>query len=111
MLHFELTTTPRPARAGQPIDLRFSITRNDGAAIALEPVMGAFAHLVAFDAARSGFAHLHPAEADLAKKPDATKPVLNFKLTIPRPGRYVVWAQLNVAGTEMFVPFELQVEG
>ena len=75
----------------------------------LEPVMGAFAHLVAFDEARSGFAHLHPAEADLLKKPDATNPALSFKLTIPRAGRYVIWAQVNLGGREEFVPFDLAV--
>ncbi len=107
---FMLAVSPEPSRAGQPIDLTFSIGRSDGAAVALEPVMGAFAHLVAFDEARSGFAHLHPVEADLAKKPDATKPLLNFKLTIPRAGRYIVWAQVNLGGNETFVPFTLEVE-
>lgn len=103
-------STDRPVRAGQPIDLRFSMSRPEGGSISLEPVMGAFAHLVAFDEARSGFAHLHPAEADLLKTPDAKNPVLNFKLTIPRAGRYVVWAQVNLGGRETFVPFELAVE-
>ena len=106
---FALAVAPEPARAGQPIDLAFSIVENGGGAVALEPVMGAFAHLVAFDEARSGFAHLHPVEADLAKKPDATQPVLNFKLTIPRAGRYTVWAQVNLGGRETFVPFGLEV--
>ncbi len=50
--------------------------------------MGAFAHLVAFDEARTGFAHLHPVEA-VSTHPDAQNRSLNFKLTIPRPGRYV----------------------
>jgi hypothetical protein len=103
-------STDRPARAAQPIDLRFAMSRPDGGSISLEPVMGAFAHLVAFDEARTGFAHLHPAEADLLKTPDAKKPTLNFKLTIPRAGRYVVWAQVNLGGRETFVPFELAVE-
>lgn len=109
-LVYTLTSQPRPARANQPIDLQFAIARADGATVPLEPVMGAFAHLVAFDEVRSGFAHLHPAEADLTRPPDATRPVLNFKLTIPRAGRYIVWAQINLAGTETFVPFALQVE-
>ena len=108
-LVFTLQTAPQPVRAGQPADLRFAIERATGGAVALEPVMRAFAHLVAFDEARSGFAHLHPAELDLLKPPDATKPVLNFKLTIPRAGRYVVWAQIKVAGRESFVPFALAV--
>ncbi|MBL9212245.1 MAG: hypothetical protein JNL92_17430 [Opitutaceae bacterium] len=107
---YTLTSQPRPARANQPIDLQFAIARADGAAVPLEPVMGAFAHLVAFDEVRSGFAHLHPAEADLTRPPDARRPVLNFKLTIPRAGRYIVWAQINLGGTETFVPFALRVE-
>ncbi len=106
---FFLDVAQKPVRAGEPIDLRFAVTRNDGGAVALEPVMGAYAHLVAFDETRSGFAHLHPMEADLTKAPDAKQPTLNFKLTIPRAGRYVVWAQVNLGGTETFYPFELAV--
>ncbi len=106
---FKLAVSPDPARAGKPIDLKFSLNRIDGGAVALEPVMGAYAHLVAFDEARSGFAHLHPVEAEIAKPLDATKPALNFKLTIPRAGRYTVWAQVKLGGKEIFVPFGLDV--
>jgi hypothetical protein len=107
--NFELATEPRPLVAGRPLDLRFSVTARDVGAVALEPVMGAYAHLVAFDAERSGFAHLHPVEGEGWRPPDPARPVLNFKLTIPRPGRYVVWAQVRLAGVETFVPFEVQV--
>jgi hypothetical protein len=71
--------------------------------------MGAFAHLVAFDQARSGFAHLHPMEIDLEKPPDPRQPELNFKITIPRAGRYVIWAQVSLGGRETFVPFWFDV--
>lgn len=105
------TLTPaEPPRAGKPIELRFAVARTDGGALTLHPVMGAYAHLVAFDEARSGFAHLHPTESDLSRAPDAKHPTLTFKLTIPRPGRYVVWAQVNLGGErDTFVPFELAV--
>ena len=106
---FELATATTPGRAGQPIDLRFAAKRLEGGDVPLEPVMGAYAHLVAFDAARSGFAHLHPVEADFPQQPDRTRPVLNFKLTIPRAGNYVVWAQMNLGGQEKFVRFPLSV--
>ena len=106
---FTLTTVPTPARAKQPIDLRLVITRRDGATVLLQPVMGALAHLVAFDLARTGFAHLHPVDADPAKAPDPKRPELNFKLTIPQSGHYVVWAQVNLTGREEFVPFPLKV--
>lgn len=106
---YVLTTARPPARAAAPIDLRFAVVRLDGGDVTLEPVMGAYAHLVAFDAARSGFAHLHPAEADGSKAPDAKAPALNFKLTIPRAGPYTIWAQVNLGGREEYVPFGLEV--
>lgn len=107
---FVLTPAALPARAGQPVELRFSVSRTDGGTVVLEPVMGAYAHLVAFDATRSGFAHLHPVESDLLKKPDTINPALNFKLTIPRAGRYTIWAQVNLGGGgETFAPFALDV--
>lgn len=106
---FELKPAARPIRARQPVDLKFLVTRADGGSVPLEPVMGAFAHLVAFDEARSGFAHLHPAQVDTLQRPDAVHPVLDFKITIPQPGRYVIWAQVNLGGEETFVPFWFDV--
>ncbi|MDI1336772.1 MAG: hypothetical protein PSU94_11385 [Lacunisphaera sp.] len=108
--NFELVV-PKVFRAGQPADLAFRI-QSPGTVkqpVPLQPVMGAFAHLVAFDETRSGFAHLHPAEVDLAKAPDALRPELHFKVTIPAPGRYAIWAQVNLGGTEVFAPFWVDV--
>ena len=96
-------------RARQAADLKFSVKKIDGGVVPLEPVMEAYAHLVAFDAKRSGFAHLHPMETDLSLRPDATLPTLSFKITIPEAGRYVIWAQVNLAGSEVFVPFLFDV--
>jgi hypothetical protein len=107
---FELVL-PAVLQAGKAADLKFRIESQgrEKQPVPLQPVMGAFAHLVAFDEARSGFAHLHPNETDLAKPPDALRPELTFKVTIPAPGRYVIWAQVNLAGTEAFVPFWVDV--
>jgi hypothetical protein len=87
-----------------------AVTRPDGGRVPLEPIMGAFAHLVAFDEARSGFAHLHPNETDFARPPDAMAPQLTFKVTIPRAGRYAVWAQVKLGGQEVFAPFWVEVK-
>jgi len=106
---FELKPAVAPIRAGQAADLSFSVARADGGDVVMAPVMDAYAHLVALDEARSGFAHLHPGETDLAKKPDAKKPTLNFKITIPREGRYVIWAQVVLGGREVFRPFAFEV--
>jgi hypothetical protein len=106
---FALSPSPHPIRAGAPSDLRLVITRADGGPVPLEPVMDAFAHLVAFDTQRSGFAHIHPREADVSRRPDARRPAFSFRLTIPRPGRYVIWSQVNLAGRETFAPFWFEV--
>lgn len=108
--NFELAM-PALFRAGVPTDLKFRI-ETPGAEkrpVSLQPVMGAFAHLVAFDEARSGFAHLHPNETDLSRPPDALHPELTFKVTIPQPGRYAIWAQVNLDGHEVFAPFWVDV--
>ncbi len=107
---FTLTPAVPTIAAGRPTDLKLSILRADGGTVSLSPVMGAYAHLVAFDEARSGFAHLHPLETDLTRAPDAKRPELNFKITIPKAGRYVIWAQVVLAGRETFVPFWFEVE-
>jgi hypothetical protein len=98
-----------PLRAGRPADLKLTLRRTGGGPVSLEPVMDAYAHLVAFDRERSGFAHLHPVQTDLAERPDLVRPTLTFKITIPTPGSYVVWAQTNVGGREVFAPFWLAV--
>jgi hypothetical protein len=94
-----------PLRAGRPADLTLALRRTGGGPVGMELVMGAFAHLVAFDRERSGFAHLHPVPADPIAEPDPIRPALNFKITIPRPGTYVIWAQAKVGGREIFAPF------
>lgn len=108
--NFELVT-PSYFKAGVQSELRFRVESQgtEKRPVPLMPVMDAFAHLVAFDVDRSGFAHLHPDQVDLNQKPDAMRPELTFKITVPQPGSYVVWAQVNLAGVEMFAPFWIEV--
>ena len=107
---FTLSTSPAELRPREMLDLTLAIERVDGGAVLLGPVMGAFAHLVAFDQQRLGFAHLHPNETDITRPPDAVHPRLTFKVTLPQAGVYVVWAQVNLEGREVFAPFKLPVQ-
>jgi hypothetical protein len=109
-LNFALVT-PGRFRAGVPADLilRIQSAGTEKKPVPLQPVMGAFAHVVAFDEQRSGFAHLHPQQTDLSKPPDRLKPELNFKVLIPKPGRYAIWAQVKLTEEEIFVPFWVDV--
>jgi len=105
-------TADAPVRAGVGADLTFDVARQDGGAVPLELVMDAYAHLVAFDQSRSGFAHLHPLASNTAEPialPDASKPRLNFRITIPTAGVYVIWAQIKISGRELFAPFWFEV--
>jgi hypothetical protein len=106
---FELRPDAGVLKSRRVMNLTFRIGRRDGGAVALQPVMGALAHLVAFDEARSGFAHLHPNETDKFHSLDTRWPRLTFKLTIPRAGRYVIWSQVILDGREVFAPFWFEV--
>ena len=76
---FALVPGTQPVRAREPVDLKLVITRRDGGPVPMQLVMGAFAHLVAFDEARSGFAHLHPNEINPLQPPDAGEAGLEFQ--------------------------------
>ncbi|KXU34947.1 hypothetical protein AXK12_06155 [Cephaloticoccus capnophilus] len=97
-------------RARREVTMRLALSRADGGEVPLLPIMDAFAHVVAFDIGRTGFAHLHPQETDLNTPPDPQNPALTFRVLIPSPGRYVAWAQVNHAGTERFAPFWFEVK-
>jgi len=101
------------AQAGRSLTLELRLRREDGAPCVLEPVMGAYAHLVAFDIARSGFAHLHPEGGNPLDatvpppRPDPAAPLLRFQALFPRSGDYVLWAQFRIDGRDRFIPFRL----
>jgi hypothetical protein len=106
---FALSPLSPPVRAGVPATFTLSVARPDGGPVPLLPVMNAFAHLVAFDVQRSGFAHIHPDQTDFSRLPDPVRPSFTFRVTIPAAGRYVIWSQVNLGGTETFAPFWFEV--
>ncbi len=73
-----------------------------------EPVMGAYAHLVAFDSARRGFAHFHPLNQD-EELWDASLAGLQFSFNLGEAGAYRLWVQVCLEGRERFIPFNLKV--
>lgn len=108
-LRFTLTPDA-PLRAREVTNLTLTVEPATGRRLVpLEPVMGAYAHLVAFDQGRSGFAHIHPQQLDLTKHPDQYRPQLTFKIQIPQSGRYVIWSQIQIGGRERFAPFWFEV--
>ena len=101
------------AKSGNEISLELNGVGPDGNPIVLTPVMGAFAHMVAFDSSLKGFAHLHPSEETLPRsKEDAHSGPLQFTFVPPQQGSYRLWAQvlLEDMEREIFIPFDLKVD-
>ena len=99
-----------PIRVRDVVNLTLTVESAAGRhPVPLEPVMGAYAHLVAFDRGRTGFAHIHPQQTDLSQHPDLYRPQLTFKVQIPQAGRFVIWSQVRVGGRDRFAPFWFEV--
>ncbi|MEX2381907.1 MAG: hypothetical protein WD490_05960 [Opitutales bacterium] len=84
--------------------------RHPGMEVRLEPIMGAYAHLVGFDENSSGFIHMHPIVEKAEKDLDPLHPELSFLFHVTEPGSYKIWAQLKIDDEERFVPFEVYVK-
>lgn len=115
-VRFELVDLPEEFSTNRDYRLELKVAGADGAAITLETVMGAQGHMVAFDAAGKGFAHMHPVDSVVsarsagfggASPQDAD---LAFMFNVPNPGWYRIFAQIQVAGEAVFGRFDLQVK-
>jgi hypothetical protein len=107
--HFELVLSGSEIRAGEPVDARLTITRGGKGFDRLEPVMGAFAHIVGFNEDRETVLHIHPIESRVLRAGDRGGPVLQFKIYATKPGFTRFFAQLQIDGRQLFVPFALPV--
>ena len=94
--------------AGEELTFSLEVTSQDGGEVIFTPVMDSFAHVVAFDEAGKGFAHLHPINP-FVEGQDPADPDLEFTFLFDEPGFYRVWAQIVVNGQHTFVPFDLKV--
>ncbi len=110
-VNFRLSKTKSETREGQ-IELTLAGNLKDGSDVEFYPVMGAFAHMVAFDQKVNGFAHLHPLEDTRPlKKSETYKGNLTFGFSAPNPGVYRLWAQVKTSPkNEVFIPFDVKVE-
>ncbi len=109
---FTLDITPSEL-SGEEIVLTFKARNLNGQPLTLRPVMGAHAHMVAFDWDRKGFAHLHPLETGEVIGP-ATEPLtqdLKFLFKTSQIKQCRLWAQVLLEDDqyETFIPFSLDL--
>jgi hypothetical protein len=99
-----------PLKANEVIGGELSVVAPDGLPFKqLEPVMGAFAHLVAFNEDGRTVLHIHPEGPEPEKAEARGGPALRFKLYAPVAGFYRLYAQVLVKGQGRFAPFNVTV--
>ena len=109
-LHFELILAQPRVKAGEPILAKLRVTKPDGSGFdQLEPVMEAFAHLVGFNEDKETVLHMHPSGAPLRNGNERGGPELDFKIYTTKPGFVRLFAQVQVGGRQVFVPFGIRV--
>lgn len=108
--HFQLILEQPKIRAGQPTRARLMITRSGGTPYKeLQPVMGAFAHLVGFNEDRETVLHMHPTGAPVINEEARGGPELEFQFYSPRAGFTRLFAQVQIEGRQIFAPFGVTV--
>lgn len=76
----------------------------------LEPVMGAYAHIVAIHEDFKTIAHVHPMGEEPSKESDRGGPTLSFHFDPKKAGYYKIWLQVQIKGSNVYVPFGIEVE-
>lgn len=98
-------------KAGEPITGELTVLAPDALPYKqLQPVMGAFAHLVAFNEDYKTVLHIHPEGAEPDRPEARGGPTLRFKLYAPVPGYYRLYAQTQIMDEAKFAPFNITVE-
>lgn len=76
----------------------------------LEPIMGAFAHIVGFWNDFKTITHIHPIGEEPSKSTDRGGPEFEFHFDPERAGFIKLFAQFKIKGKELIVPFGIMVK-
>ncbi|MFP4069359.1 MAG: hypothetical protein ACOC4K_01085 [Verrucomicrobiota bacterium] len=104
---FRLEGLPETLRTGRDYRFELDVSTVEGEALELEEVMGAKGHMVAFDASRKGFAHMHPVDSIVGASGSDD---LAFLFNVPNSGWYRLFAQVQIDGADVYGRFDLKVE-
>lgn len=114
-LHFALEFdggNGAPLVAGRVHGLRVTVRDARGEPMrALEPVMNAFAHMVGFHADYQTVVHVHPLGGEVQDPAGRGGPTMSFRLVVPKAGYLRLYCQVQVAGRNVFAPFDLNLVG
>ena len=104
-------TFKEPLKAGDASLGMLTVKNPKGEVISnLEPVMGAYAHIVGFSQDFKTIAHIHPMGEEPTRQTDRGRGELQFHLLPEQPGLLMLFAQVQVGGENKFVPFTLKIQ-
>lgn len=96
----------QPPKAGSEAMGSIHVTDAQGQPVnSLEPVMGAYAHIVGFYEDYQTIVHTHPMGEEPKLDSERGGPELMFHLAPEKPGYVRLFAQVKIGGQELFTPF------
>ncbi|MBC7656355.1 MAG: hypothetical protein H7147_04170 [Frankiaceae bacterium] len=98
-----------PPMAGQAAMGHVQVRRGGKPFASLEPVMGAYAHVVAIAEDFKTIAHVHPLGAEPTAAGQRGGPAIDFHIEPAKPGFLKLFAQVRVDGRDLFLPFGVDV--
>jgi len=107
---FDLKFEEEVFSAGHPHMAWVTVTGPDGKPFnKLEPVMGAFAHVVGFSEDRNEIAHIHPMGKEPETATERGGPQLEFHTDFKTGGYKKLFVQVQISGKQVFAPFGVDV--
>ncbi len=97
-------------KAGEAVFANMSITKDGQPVDFLEPVMGAFAHMVGFYEDYQSIAHIHPMGEEPTEGTEHGGPTLRFHIEPEQAGYLKLFAQVQIDGKQVFVLFNLEIQ-
>ncbi len=106
---FTLALDGEPKTAS-PVMGNVTVTKDGKPFTQLEPVMGAFAHIVAFTEDYNSVLHVHPMGEEPTSDTQRGGPKLEFHIEPEKPGFVKLFAQVRIGGKDIFAPFGITVK-
>lgn len=105
---FNLQLDGQP-QVGKPVMAIITVTKDGKPFSQLEPVMGAFAHLMGFNADYSSILHIHPMGKEPSNDAERGGSQLMFHIEAQKAGFVKLFAQFRINGEDVYVPFGIVI--
>jgi hypothetical protein len=106
---FTLALDSEP-KAGAAVMGNITVTKDGKPFNQLEPVMGAFAHVVGFTEDYNSVLHVHPMGKEPTSDTERGGPKLEFHIEPKKTGFVKLFAQVRISGKDIFAPFGVSVK-